>query len=201
MNLLATLVVLAQIDAASGEEEEATAPPASPPPPIVEHVVAAPPKASPPVSLRFDGAYASRKLFSLSVTGADLGLGILVQPSPHMGVGGSVRGFIGGTEHGLRVWDVRVMGETEVIAFDRLHLGSGIGLFLLGVERAARDETIRSWGPQMQGHARFDIVRDDYAIFVRGALSGGYDLYDSSFFWGPSIGAGFELDIAGRRNR
>ena len=200
MNLLAVFVVLAQVEAASGEEEEAAPPP--PPPPIVEHAGSTPPKAPPPpVSLRFDGAYATRNLFSLPVSGADLGLGILVQPRDTIGVGGAVRGFIGGTEHGLRVWDIRGMGELEGIAFDRLHLGGGLGLFVLGVERAARDETIRSWGPQLQAHARFDIVRDDYAIFVRGALNGGYDLYDGSFFWGPSIGAGFELDVAGKRNR
>lgn len=162
-------------------------------------VVPRPPKPSPPVSLRFDGAWAPRKLFSIPVTGADFGFGLFVQPAEHTAVGGSLRGFVGGTENGLRVWDIRGLGEAEAIAFDRLHLGGGLGFFVLGVERAARDETIRSWGPQVQAHARFDIVREDYAIFVRGALTGGYDVYDSSFFWGPSIGAGFGLDIAGKR--
>lgn len=205
MNLLSVLVVLAQVDAASVEEEEA--PPsatATAPVVVVENVdrpvVAKPPKPSPPVSLRFDGGYAPRKLFSIPVTGADFGFGLAVQPGEHAAVGGSLRGFVGGTENGLRVWDIRALGEAEAIALDRLHLGGGLGLFVLGVERAARNETIRSWGPQLQAHARFDIVRDDYAIFLRGALSGGYDIYDSSYFWGPSIGAGFELDVAGKRN-
>ena len=49
---------------------------------------------------------------------------------------------------------------------------------------------------------RFDVVRaDTYALFLRAALDGGYDVYDSSVFWGPSIGLGFELDVAGKRRR
>jgi hypothetical protein len=184
MNLLSLLVVLAQVEHGIADEGEAAAPPAPPPLPdliIVAHddrpVAARPPKPSPPVSLRFDGAYAPRKLFSIPVTGADFGFGVFVQPGEHTGVGGSLRGFVGGTENGLRVWDIRGVGEAEAIAFDRLHLGGGLGFFVLGVERAARDETIRSWGPQLQAHARLDVMRaDDFALFVRGALSGGYDL-------------------------
>lgn len=199
MNLLPVLIfVLAQVDDAGvvdeGERDERA--------PMDEAVVPPKPvKPSPPVMLRFDGAYAPRKLFTIPVTGADFGGGLFVQPSSESAVGGSLRGFVGGTENGLRVWDIRGLAEAEAIIADRLHLGAGLGMFLLGVERAARDETIRSWGPQVQAHARFDIVRDDYAIFVRGAASGGYEIYDGSFFWGPSIGAGFELDVAGKRNR
>jgi hypothetical protein len=207
MNLLPVLVVLlAQVDTNVPDDDETTP---SSPPPLPDLVIVAnedrpvpprSPKPPPPVSLRFDGAYAPRKLFSLPVSGADFGGGVFVQPSDHTAVGGSVRGFVGGTENGLRVWDIRGLGEAEAIAFDRLHLGGGIGVFVLGVERAARDETIRSWGPQLQAHARLDVVRaDDFALFVRGAVSGGYDLYDSSMFWGPSLGAGFDLDIAGQR--
>lgn len=204
MNLLPVLiVVLAQVDSAYEEEDAA---PSAPTMTVIENVdrpvVPRPPKPSPPVSLRFDGGYAPRKLFTIPVTGADFGFGVAAQPSEHAAFGGSLRGFVGGTENGLRVWDIRGLAEAEAIAFERLHLGGGLGVFLVGVERAARDETIRSWGPQLQATARLDVVRaDDYALFVRGAVSGGYDLYDSSLFWGPSIGAGFELDVAGKRNR
>src|SRR5688500_7555798 len=116
MNLLSMLVVLAQVDAASVEEEEAS-PPATAPAVVVENVdrpvVARPPKPSPPVSLRFDGAYAPRKLFSIPVTGADFGFGLGVQPGEHAAFGGSFRGFVGGTENGLRVWDIRALAEAE----------------------------------------------------------------------------------------
>lgn len=202
MNLLPVLIVLAQVETSPTSEEETAAPPE----PIVivntdKPVVATPPKPGPPVSVRIDGGYAPRKLFAIPVTGADFGLGVAAQPIENGAFGGSLRGFVGSTENGLHLWDIRALGEAELVAFDRLHLGGGVGLFLLGVKRAVRDETIRTWGPVGQLSARFDIVRDDYAIFVRGALSGGYDLYDSSAFWGPTIGAGFELDVAGKRKK
>lgn len=198
----ALVIVLAQVETTFDGD-----PPPEPPPPA--EVVApepapvpVPPRPMPPVSLRFDGGYAPRKLFSIPVTGADVGVAVGAQPSEHAAFWGSTRVLVAGTENGLRVWDVRVLGEAEYVALDRLRLGAGVGVFLLGVGRAARDETITSWGPVAQGMVRFDVVReDDYGIFLRGALSGGYDVYDSSAFWGPSIGAGFELDVAGKRRR
>lgn len=200
----ALVFVLAQVETNVVEET-----PPEPPPPTV--VVAAqpaaerppaPPKPSAPVSLRFDGGYAPRKLFTIPVTGADVGLGVGAQPSEHAAFWGSTRVLIAGTENGLEVWDLRFLGEGEYVAFDRLRLGGGVGLFVLGVGRAARSETIVSWGPVAQGMARFDVVREDqFGIFVRAAISGGYDVYDSSAFWGPTIGGGFELDIAGTRRR
>lgn len=209
MNLLSLVVVLlAQVEpTAPPPEEDSPAEESAPPSPEQQpvpqpypDVKPRPPKPAPPVSLRFDGAYAPRKLFSIPVTGADFGFGVAAQPIEHGAFGGSLRGFVGSTENGLRVWDFRGIAEAEAIAIERLHLGGGVGFFVLGVARAARDETIRSWGPQLQAHARIDIVRaDDYALFVRGALSGGFDLYDSSMFWGPSIGAGFDIDVAGSR--
>lgn len=160
------------------------------------------PKPAPPVSARFDGAYAPRKLFTIPASGADAGLAFGAQPTENAAFWGSTRVFVGGTENGLRVWDGRVLGEAEYVAAERVRVGGGVGVFLLGVERAARDETILSWGPVAQASARVDFVRaDDYALFVRAALSGGYDVYDSSAFWGPSIGAGFEIDLAGERRR
>lgn len=195
----ALVIVLAQVETTFADEQA----PAHP----AEVVVAAerppaPPKPSPPVSLRFDGAYAPRKLFTIPVTGADVGFGVGAQPDEHAAFWGSTRVLLAGTENGLKVWDVRALGEGEYVAFDRLRLGAGVGVFVLGVGRAARNETIVSWGPVAEGMLRFDVVReDDYGIFVRAALTGGYDVYDSSAFWGPSVGAGFELDVAGKRRR
>lgn len=194
----ALVIVLAQVETTFADEPQ--------PAPAAEVAAAdrppALPKPSPPVSLRFDGAYAPRKLFTIPVTGADVGFGVAAQPTEHGAFGGSTRVLVGSTENGLRVWDVRVLGEGELVALDRLRLGGGVGFFVLGVGRAARNETILSWGPVAQGMVRFDVVReDDWGLFVRAALSGGYDVYDSSAFWGPSVGAGFELDVAGKRRR
>lgn len=198
----ALVIVLAQVETNVVDE-----PPPAQDAPLAAEVAPAdrkpvPPKPMPPVSLRLDGAYAPRKLFTIPVIGADVGLGVGAQPSEHAAFWGSTRVLIAGTENGLRVWDVRVLGEGEYVAFDRLRVGGGAGFFVLGVGRAARDETILSWGPVAEAMARFDVVReDDYGIFLRAALTGGYDVYDSSAFWGPSVGAGFELDVAGKRRR
>jgi len=202
MNLLPVLIVLAQVDS---PDDEPTSEAEAPPQIVIVNedrpAVPQPPKPSPPVSLRFDGGYAPRHLFSLPATGADFGFGVMAQPLENGAFGGSLRGFVGSTENGLHLWDVRAMGNAEVIVVDRIHLGGGVGGFLLGVKRAARDETIRSWGAVGEINARLDILRDDYAIFVRGALSGGFEVYDSSIVWGPTIGAGFELDVAGKRKK
>lgn len=197
----ALVIVLAQVETNFAEERPPEqAPPAAEVAPADRPPV--PPKPMPPVSVRLDGAYAPRKLFTIPVTGADVGLGIGAQPSEHAAFWGSTRVLVAGTENGLKVWDVRVLGEGEYVAFDRLRLGAGLGVFVLGVGRAARSETILSWGPVAQAMARVDVVReDDFGIFLRAALSGGYDVYDSSAFWGPSLGAGFELDVAGKRRR
>ncbi len=197
----ALVIVLAQVETNFAEEQPPEqAPPAAEVAPADRPPV--PPKPMPPVSVRLDGAYAPRKLFTIPVTGADVGLGIGAQPSEHAAFWGSTRVLVAGTENGLKVWDVRVLGEGEYVAFDRLRLGAGLGVFVLGVGRAARSETILSWGPVAQAMARVDVVReDDFGIFLRAALSGGYDVYDSSAFWGPSLGAGFELDVAGKRRR
>ena len=160
-----------------------------------------PTKPKPPVSLRVDGAYAPRKLFSIPVTGADVGIAGGMQPSERGALWGTMRGFLGTTENGLRVWSVRVGGEGELV-FDRLRIGAGIGLFVLGVRRAVRDETILSWGPEARATARFDFVREtDFALFVHGALGAGYEVYDGSLFWGPTVGAGVAIDVAGRHAR
>ena len=169
MNLLAIVVALGQvvITAVPPANGPPDTPAAAPPP------APAPPKPKPPASIRFDGGYAPRKLFDIATAGADVGFAAGAQPLAHAAFWGTTRAFIGGTESGLRVWDVRVSGEAEYVQ-DRLRLGVGGGVFVLGVGRAARDETIVTWGPEGRVIGRFDVVRaDDYALFVRGALGAG----------------------------
>jgi hypothetical protein len=175
------------------EQAPAPAPPPVATPPVVE-------KVRPPASVRFDGGYAPRTLFTLPVTGADFGLAVGAQPKEAFAFWGSARGFIGSTENGLHTFDARLLFELDLLPHERLRIGLGFGGFLLGVTRAARDETIRTWGPVFEASLRFDAVRaDSYAIFVRAAETVGYDFYDSSAWIGPSIGAGVELDFAGSR--
>jgi len=175
-------------------EQPEAPPPAQPAPPPPDD------KVHPPASVRFDGAYAPRKLFSLPVTGADFGVALGVQPKEAFAFWGSARGFIGSTENGLHTFDARMLFELDLLPHERVRIGLGLGGFVLGVTRAARDETIRTWGPLFEASLRVDVVRaDSYGIFIRAAETIGYDLYDSSAWIGPSIGAGVELDFAGSR--
>ncbi|HEY8074595.1 MAG TPA: hypothetical protein VIF62_10800 [Labilithrix sp.] len=153
------------------------------------------PKPKTPVGLRLDGGYATRRLFDLGVSGADLGLAVGPQPNEHLAAWAAPRLFLGSTDNGLSVWSLRVDGELEYVV-DRLRLGGGVGAFVIGVHRAARDETLLSYGPEARITARFDIVKnEDLAFFLRGALDCGGDLLAGSLFWGPSIGAGMQFEL------
>ncbi len=176
------------------------------PSPAVPTLAAAPnerPQVKKPASivgLRVDGAYAQRKLVSLPVTGADMGLAIGAQPTRSFAVWGASRLFLGSTANGLDVFSFRLGADMEGVLFDRLRIGGGVHFFVVGVDRAARDETILSWGPSGSLTARVDLIQSEgYAIFARAALDGGYEVYDGSAFWGPALGAGVDFDLAGNR--
>jgi hypothetical protein len=152
-----------------------------------------------PLALRLDGGYAVRRLFSLGVTGADLGFALGVQPTKHMAVWGTGRVELGSTDNGLKVWSTRIGPEIEAV-FDPLRIGVGVSLLVMGVGRAQEDETLLSYGGEARFFARLDCVRnDDYALFVRAGLDAGVEVSAGSAFWGPTIGVGFELGVRGKR--
>lgn len=168
---------------------------ASPPAPVAPR----PPKPMPPVGLRLDGGYARRTLFDIPIGGADVGLAVGAQPSAWGAYWGSVRLLLGSSENGLSVFSVRLGPDADLV-WRRLRLGTGASLFVVGVGRAVRDETILSWGPAVHAAARFDVAQaDGFALFVRGAIEGGYEVQGDSLFWGPTFGAGGDFDIAGTR--
>jgi len=191
------------------EEQVDPAPPPPPPPPKPEtneapppDVKPIPPKPGPPVGLRGDGGWSSRSLFTIPVTGADLGLGVGAQTSKYAAFWGAARLFTGGTENGLNVFAVRVGGEAELVLADRVRIGGGLSFFLVGVGRYVRDETLLSWGPEARLHARVDLLQPSgFAIFARAAIEGAWEIYDGSAFWGPTLGGGVDFDIAGKRTR
>jgi hypothetical protein len=189
MNLLAIVVALAQTQAPSGDAV---------PPPEDAPVVAKPWR---PQRLRVDGAYGARRLFLIATPGADIGVAAGSSPNERRAYWVEARAFIGGTENGLPVWDVRVSGEAEYVR-DRLRIGAAAGLFVIGVGRAARDETLVSWGPSVRVIARGDVVRaGDHTVFVSGAFGVGYGIFDGAVPWGPSLGVGVDFDISGHRAR
>lgn len=158
-----------------------------------------PPRAHKPAAIRFDGAYAPRRLFSLGVTGADLGLAIGVQTTQHGAWWGTSRVSYGSTENGLTVWSTRFGAEYEVV-FDPIRIGIGASVFAIGVDRAARDQTLLSFGVEGRTFARVDCMRSEsFAMFLRAGLDAATEASSGSVFWGPAIGLGFELGLAGKR--
>lgn len=165
---------------------------AQPPPPRPVRI----PK---PLALRFDGGYAPRRLFSLGVTGADLGLALGVQTTHHSAWWATSRLSLGSTENGLSVWSSRFGAEVEGV-FDPVRFGIGASLFVMGVGRAERDQTLLSYGVEGRAFARVDVTRnDDYALFVRGGIDAGAEARGGSVFWGPCLGVGVELGVRGKR--
>lgn len=157
------------------------------------------PKPPTPVGLRADGAWSPHRLFALPVNGADVGLAVGPRPQPDVAVWGASRLFLGSTANGLSVWSFSLGAEVEGI-LGRFRIGGGVGGFLLGVRRAVRNETLLSWGPDIHAATRLDVIQDDdFALFLRAAVGGGYDVYGHSAFWGPSLGAGLELDLGVKR--
>ena len=151
------------------------------------------------VGARFDGGYAFRKLFDIPITGADIGGAIGAQPLEHGAFWGVVRVLVGSTEAGLKFYDVHFGAEGEAV-FDRIRVGGGVGGFVLGVSRVTFDQTINTWGPEVRAHLRVDAIQaDGFAIFVRAALSGAFEFYDSAAIWGPTVGAGVDFDLKGKR--
>lgn len=163
---------------------------------------AAPPPTSrwrTPVGLRLDGAYSHRRLLELPVTGADMGLALGAQPSRGFAVWWAGRFFLGSTENGLDVYTARLGVDFDFVV-DHLRFGIGPNLFLVGVSRAARDDTISSWGPAAHGGLRLDFVRTKgYAMFVRADADAGWDVYGDSIYWGGALGAGVDFDLSGSR--
>lgn len=153
-----------------------------------------------PVQLRLDGGYSPRRLVSLPVVGADMGLALGAQPSKYAAVWGTSRLFLGSTENGLDVFSARIGMEAEGVILERLRLGLGLQGFLVGIDRAARDQTILSWGPAIAATARVDLFQSDgYAIFARAASDGGVEVYEGTAFWGATFGGGVDFDIVGER--
>ena len=201
--LFAPSVAAAQVDAPTTPAEASPPPPPPTPAPTPD-----PPSPQPAngekkwasiVGARLDGAYALRKLYDISIKGADIGGAIGAQPLEHGAFWGTVRVMIGSTESGLSFWDVHVGAEGEGV-IDRFRFGGGIGGYMLGISRVTANQTIRTWGPEIRAFVRVDVVQSDgFALFVRGAVQAGFEFYDSATIWGPSIGAGVDFDLKGKR--
>jgi len=186
----------AQVQATEVVEE---APPPQPEPQAAKPAEPKPPGWQPIVGARLDGGYALRRVFDIPMTGADIGGAIGAQPAEHGAFWGTLRGFIGSTEAGLHVWQLHFGAEGEAV-IDRFRIGGGLGLMWLGIARITADQTIKTWGPEVSAHVRFDLIQTQaIAIYARAAISLAYEFYDSAKFWGPMFGGGVDFDLVRHR--
>lgn len=203
------LLLIPTVARADGEEP---LPPPAPPPaqpapptPATDAPATPAPKEQPqrivPVGIRVDGGYSLRTLQKLPVSGADIGLAIGAQPTKHFAVWGASRLFIGSTENGLGVKGFRLQCDLDIV-IDRLRITFDPGIFIVGISRATKDQTIVAWGPKLGAALRFDAVQtDSFALFARAGIEGGPTFSDGSLFGGVVLGAGIDFDIRrGDRN-
>jgi len=207
------LVLVPTFARADGEEQPPPLPPTQPapsqatpsaqPPPAdtTANASAEKPQRIIPIGIRADGGYSLRTLEKLPLTGADLGLAIGAQPNRHFAVWGETRLFIGSTENGLGVKGFRLNCDLDIV-IDRFRITFDPGIFIVGINRATRDQTIVGWGPKLGVAARFDFVQTDaFALFARAGVEGGPTFSDGSLFGGATFGAGIDFDIRhGDRN-
>lgn len=152
-------------------------------------------KKSIPVGIRLDGGYGMRAVEQISTTGADVGLGIGAQPAKHFAIYGAARGFFGSTEFGLGVRALRITCDLDIV-LDRFRIGFDPGIFIVGVDRATKNQTIVGWGPKVGVNARFDVIRADvFALFLRASADGGPTFSDGSLFGGFMLGGGIDFDL------
>ncbi len=160
---------------------------------------APPPKPRPSVALRVDGAFAPRRLLGLDVSGGSAGLGVGARFARQAAAWGAARVSLGSTENGLAIRSASIGPEIELI-LQPVRFAFGAYASAIGVERVTRNKMILGYGPMGAFAVRVDVVdTDGFALFARAAIDVGVELGNGSVFWGPTLGAGFDFDVVGRR--
>lgn len=151
------------------------------------------------VGLRFDAGYTKRKVLDLPITGADMGVAFGGQPSRAFAIWGATRLMLGSTENGLSVYTWRLGPDFDVV-LDRFRIGLGANIFVIGIHRAIRSDTITCWGPALHGGLRMDAFRSTgFALFLRLDGDAGLAGDSSTTYYGATFGAGIDLDVHGAR--
>jgi hypothetical protein len=134
------------------------------------------------------------RLYDLSLYGADFGVALGAQ----RGISGwyaEIEGNIGRTDHGLGTYQYWVGGSWEG-KIDRVHLGLGVHLGFLGINRATTGDMMTGFGFGAFGFASVDLYQSEggHALYLGAKITGNV-MQDGAggapALWGPSAMLGW----------
>jgi hypothetical protein len=141
------------------------------PPPYWQVPQVAPPLLPPrearsPFSAKIWAGPGYRRIYDVNVYAGDFGVALGAQKGAS-GWYAVMEGMIGRTDHGLRAYEAWVGASWEGV-MDRVHLGLGVHVGLLGFVRATTDGTINGMGMGAFGFATVDVVQGDdgHALYL-----------------------------------
>jgi hypothetical protein len=183
----------------------AVAPYAAPPyaaPPYAPY--AAPPYAAPPppqdvprthgFTAKLWAGPAYRRVFDVNIYAVDMSVAVGGQHG-RSGFYGGVSGLVGKTDHGLATYQIRP-GFTWEGRLDRVHLGLGLDVSYLAVQRATTGSYMDAFGVGALAFGTVDLVSGDgHALFLGAKMSAewlsGQGNAETPFMWGPSAMLGW----------
>jgi hypothetical protein len=164
--------------------------PPPPPPPIQERGWFANRRG---VAFKVGAGFAYRRVFDISVIGADIEIGLGGQTRSG-GWFGNAGLLVGQTEGGLVTKKIAVGASWEA-PLDDLHLGVGLGLSHLSFDRVTTDNSIVAFGVGGNLFATYDLyAADDTAVFAGIKLA--VDYYsggDNGALYGGTAGLGMRF--------
>lgn len=167
-----------------------TTAPEQPPPPKDEEV-----GAKERFSFRGTGGFQYAQIHGIPITGARVRLGIGVQKdsSAHYG---TMSILYGGTEGGLRTWDLRFGYHGDLFRWSVLRLGVSAEVGYMFVRRATIDERMWALGAGGGVFAGVDLFsfgpRDDHAVMAEARFDAHLH-FGTALVWGPTISLGFRF--------
>jgi hypothetical protein len=143
-------------------------------------------------SFRVEPGFQYAQLHGVSITGARLRMGLGGQTA-FAGHYASGSLLFGGTDAGLRTWDLRIGWIGDFVRWNMIRAGLDAEMAYLSIRRASIDDRLWAVGLGIAGHASLDILafgpRADHALTANVRFDA--TLFFGGFVWGPSVAIGF----------